>query len=69
MEIGVEHGLFLAPLVLILLANADHRPEGLDVEAIALGFGIDLAEIGGERGLFLLEPLDAGDDGTKLVFG
>ena len=61
-EIGVEHRLLLAPLVLVLLADADHRAERLHVEAIALRLGIDLAQIGGERRLLLLEPLDAGDE-------
>ena len=69
MQIGGQHGLFLAPLVLVLLAQADHRAERLHVEAVAFGLGIDLAQIGGERRLLLLQPLDAGDDGTKLVFG
>ena len=68
-EIGGQHRLFLAPLVLVLLAQADHCPERLDVEAVAFGLGIDLAQIGGERRLLLLEPLDAGDDGAKLIFG
>ena len=69
MEIGDKHRLLLLPLVLILLADANHGAQRLHVEAVALGLGIDLAEIGGERRLLLLEPLDAGDDGTKLVFG
>ena len=68
-EIGVEHRHLLPPLVLILLADADHGAQRLHVEAIALRLGIDLAKIGGERRLLLLEPLDAGDNGTKLVFG
>ena len=58
-----------SPLVLVLLAEANHRAQRLHVEAVTLGLGIDLAQIGGERRLLLLEPLDAGDDGTKLVFG
>ena len=58
-----------APLVLILLADADHGARRLDVEAIALRLGVDLAKIGREGRLLLLEPLDAGDNGTKLVFG
>jgi hypothetical protein len=69
MKIGREHGLGLAPLVLVLLAQPDHGPQRLHVEAITRGLGLDFAEIGGESRLLLLEPLDAGDNGTKLVFG
>ena len=66
-EIGVEHRHLLPPFVLILFADADHGAQRLHVEAIALRLGIDFAEIGGERRFFLLEPLDAGDNGTKLA--
>jgi hypothetical protein len=69
MEIGVEHRHLLPPLVLILLADADHRTQRLHVEAIAFRLGIDLAKVGGEGRFLLLEPLDAGHNGTKLVFG
>jgi hypothetical protein len=67
-EVGDKHRLLLSPLVLVLLADTDHGLERLHVEAVALRLGIDLAQIGGERRLLLLEPLDAGDDCTKLVF-
>ena len=69
MEIGVEHGLFLFPLIGVLFADADHGSQRLDVEAVALRLGIDVAKIGGERGLLFLQSLDAGDDGAELVFG
>jgi hypothetical protein len=69
MKVGVEDQLFLAPLILVLLAQADHSAQRLDVEAIALGLGIDLAQIPGERRLLLLQPFDARNDGTKLIFG
>ena len=69
MEIGGEHRLFFAALVLVLLAQANHRPQRLDVEAGSFRLSVDFAQIRGERGLFLFQPLDTGDDGTKLIFG
>ena len=69
MQVGVEDRHLLAPLVLVLLADAYHGAKCLHVEAVALGLGLHLSEVGGERRLFLLEPLDAGDEGAKLVFG
>ena len=35
----------------------------------AFGFGIDFADIGGQRGAFFLQPLDAVDKGFELIFG
>ena len=45
------------------------RAQRLDVEAGALGFRIDVADIVGDRLLLLLEPLDALDEGLQLVLG
>ncbi len=69
MEVRVEDQLFLAPLIIVLLAQADHGAQRLDVEAVALGLEIDLAQIPGERRLLLLQPFNARNDGTKLIFG
>lgn len=66
-EVGGEHRFFLAPLVLVLLAQANDRPQRLHVEPVALRLGIDLAQVCGEGCLLLLEPLDAGNERTKLV--
>jgi hypothetical protein len=69
MHVGLEHGLLLAALVGVLLAQADDGAQRLDVEAVALGFGIDVADVVGGRLLFLLEPLDALDNSLELVLG
>ena len=69
MHVGLEHGLLLAALVGVLLAQADDGAQRLDVEAVALGLGIDVADVVGGRLLFLLEPLDALDDGLELILG
>src|ERR1700691_4434329 len=41
-HINVEEGFLLVALLRVLLAHADHLSKNLDVEAIALGFRIDL---------------------------
>ena len=68
-QVSFKHGLFLASLVIVLLAQSDHGPERLDVEARAFGLGIGVAQIGGECRLLLLEPFDSGDESAKLIFG
>jgi len=68
-QICVEDRHLLAPLVLILLTDAYHRAERLSVEAVALGLGVHLAKVGGERRPFLLKALDTSGKGAKLVFG
>src|SRR6185437_8136031 len=68
-HVGLEHGLLLAALVDILLAQADDGAQSLNVEAVALGLGIDVADIVGSRLLFLLKPLDALDNSLELVLG
>ena len=51
----------------ILQAQADHLPHHLDVEARALGLVVDVLDIARQRGLLLLEPLDALDEGLQLL--
>ena len=59
----------LLPLLGVLLAQADHGAESLDVEAVALRLGIDVADVVGDGLLLLLEPLDTLDEGLQLVLG
>src|SRR5882672_12015346 len=68
-HVGLKHRLVLHPLVLILLAQPHDRAQRLDVIAIALGLGIDVADVVSDRLLLLLEPLDALDDGLELILG
>ena len=68
-HVGVEHFLLLAAFVGVELAQAHDRAQRLDVEAVALGLGIDVADVVGGRLLLLLEPLDALDDGFELILG
>src|SRR5262249_27165315 len=68
-HVGLEHRLVFHPLVLVLLAQAHHGTHGLHVVAVALGLGIDVADIVGNRLLLLLEPLDALDESLELILG
>ena len=44
-------------------------PQRLDVEAVALGLRIDVADVVGERLLLLLQPLDALDERLEVILG
>src|SRR5262245_63594671 len=67
MHVGLQDRLLFLALVDILLAHPYDRPQRLDVEARALGLRIDVADIVGDRLLFLLQPLDALDEGLELI--
>src|SRR5271170_6007722 len=43
-QVGLEDGLLLLALVDVLLAQPHHDAQRLDVEAVALGLGIDRSE-------------------------
>ncbi len=47
----------------------DHLAQHLDVEAVALGLGEDFLDLLGDLRPFLLEALDALDDGLELALG
>ena len=53
-HVGFQHGLLLAALVGVLLAQPYDGAQRLDVVAGAVGFGIDVADIVGGRLLLLL---------------
>src|SRR5690348_6024654 len=66
-HVEIEERFLLVSLLLVLLANADHFPQHLDVEAIALRFRKDLP-LGLVQFLdFLVDVLDALDDGPQLI--
>src|ERR1700687_817530 len=69
LHIRLQDGFLLGALVGVLLAHPDAGAQRLDVVAVALGFGIDVADLGEALLLFLSQPLDALDDGLELVFG
>src|SRR5260221_7334351 len=69
LHVGFQNGLLFGALVGVLLAHPHDGAQRLDVIAVALGFGIDVADIVGNGLLFLFQPLDALDDGLELVFG
>src|SRR5262245_61807414 len=68
-QVGFQDRLLLLALVDVLLAQPHHRAQRLHVEAVALGLGIDIANIVGDRLLFLFDPLDALDNGFELGVG
>src|SRR6267142_2282720 len=59
--------LLLLAVGLVHATDPDDLAHDLGVEAGSLGLGIDLANIGCQRRLFLLEPLDALDEGFEPV--
>src|SRR5215470_9493560 len=67
MHIGLQDRFLLLALVGILLAHPHDGAQRLDVEARALGLRIDVADVVGDRLLFLLQPLDALDEGLELI--
>src|SRR4051794_6990655 len=69
LHIRLENRLGLGALVRVLLAHAHDGAQRLDVVAVALGLGEDVADVVGDRLLFFLQPLDALDDGLELVLG
>src|SRR5665647_851626 len=69
LHIGFQDGFLFGALIGVLLAQADDGAQRLDVEAVALGLRIDVADIIRDRLLFFFQPLDALDDGLELVFG
>src|SRR3974390_2236326 len=69
MQIGFEQRLLLLALVDILFAQADNNTQRLDVKAVALGLGVDVADIIGDRLFLFLHPFDPLDEGFELIFG
>jgi hypothetical protein len=57
--VEVEQLVLLLAVGLFHFPQLDHLAHDLGVEAVALGFGVDLADIGAEIGLFGFQPLDA----------
>src|SRR5258708_7109822 len=68
LHVGFQDGFLFGPLVGVLLAQAHDGAQRLDVEAVALGLRIDVADVVRDRLLFFFQPLDALDDGLELVF-
>src|SRR5712692_1199527 len=68
LHVGFENGFLLGALVGVLLAQTHDRAQRLDVEAVALGLGVDVADIVGDGFLLFFQPLDALDDGLELIF-
>ena len=69
LHVGLQDGLLLHALVRILLAQTDNGAQRLDVVAVALAFGIDVANVVRDRLFLFFQPLDALDDGLELVLG
>src|SRR5215813_344538 len=67
MHVEVEERFLFVPLLLVLLANADHFTEYFDVEAVALGFREDFPLGFVEFLDLLVDVLDALDDGPQLI--
>src|SRR5262249_56859994 len=51
------------------LAQADDDPQGFDVEAVALGLRIDVANVLGDCLLLFFEAFDALDERLELLLG
>src|SRR6266849_3643774 len=68
LHVGFENRFLLGAFVGVLLAHPNDRAQRLDVEAVAFGLRIDVADIVRDRLLFFFQPFDALDDGLELVF-
>src|SRR5580698_5516770 len=68
-QVGLENSLVLLTLVDVLLAQPHHDAQRFDVEAVALGLRVNVADVVGDRLLLLFEPLDALDDRLELILG
>src|SRR5262249_25520068 len=68
-HIGVQDRFLLFAFVHILLAQADDDPQGFDVEAVALGLRIDVANVLGDCLLLFFEAFDALDERLELLLG
>src|SRR5437016_2209252 len=67
MHVGFQDRPLLSALLDILLAQPHDRAQRLDVEAVALGLHIDVADVIGERLLLLLEALDSLREGFQVI--
>src|ERR1700689_1749959 len=54
-HVKIEDGVLLLAVRRVEFPEAHDLAHDLGVEALALGFGIDFADIGGQRRLFLFE--------------
>src|SRR5512146_685826 len=68
-HIGFEQRLLLVEISLVHLPDLDDLPHHFHVEAVALGLGIDVADIVGERLLFFFEALDPFDERFQVLSG
>ncbi|AAL49587.1 unknown [Sinorhizobium phage PBC5] len=66
-EVGVEDGLLLHPLVGVLLAQRDHLPQDLGIEAGPLCLAVHILDVVGDGLLFFLQAFDAVDEGLELI--
>src|SRR5262249_60136038 len=62
-----ENRFLLAPFIGILLAQPYDHAQRLDVEAVGLGFGINVANVVGDRFFLFLQPLDAFHEGLQMI--
>src|SRR5262249_61054946 len=67
MHIGFENRFVLAPFIGILLAQPHDHAQRLDVEAVGLGFGINVANVVGDRFFLFLQPLDALHESLQMI--
>src|ERR1043166_6076777 len=68
-QIEIEHGFLFLAVGTIELSKAHHLAHDLGVEALAFRFRIDFADVGGQRRLLFLQPLDALDQRAQMFLG
>ena len=68
MHVGLKNSFLLAPFVGILLAQPHDGAQRLDVEAVCLGLGVDVANIVADRFFLFLQLFDALDESFQVIF-
>ena len=62
--VEVEQRLLLGAVGAVQFPEPNDLAHGFHVEAVALGLGVDLADVGGQRRLLFFQALDALDKGA-----
>src|SRR5271165_1149082 len=66
-QIEIKDRLLLDPFVAVLLSDRYDLSQDPDVEAVRLGFAVDILDVAGQRLLLLFEALDPFDESPQVT--